>query len=419
MPYRPRIVDPELAARLAATGAVVIEGPKGCGKTATARQVARSEVLLDVDENARRAIAIDPRLVLDGPVPRLFDEWQLEPTLWNHLRRAVDARQQPGQFILTGSAAPTDDITRHTGAARITRLRMRPMSLFETGHATGAISLAALLAGESARSQESTLTVTDLATLVVIGGWPGNLTRTSAQAMQATRDYLDEIRRVDLSRVDRSTRDPGKVGRLLRALARHVATEASLATLMADTVGAEGADGALARETVRDYLDTLERVMIIEDQPAWAPHLRSRSRIRNAAKRHFVDPSLAAAALRATPARLLADLNALGLLFESLVVRDLRVYAQASDATVLHYRDNTGLEVDAIVEVSDGQWAAFEVKLGQGQVDAAAASLLTFASRVDTAKCGAPAALGVITASGYGYRRPDGVHVIPVGALGP
>lgn len=419
MPYRPRIVDPELAARLAATGAVVIEGPKGCGKTATARQVARSEVLLDVDENARRAIAIDPSLVLDGPVPRLFDEWQLEPTLWNHLRRAVDARQQPGQFILTGSAAPTDDITRHTGAARITRLRMRPMSLFETGHATGAISLAALLAGESARSQESTLTITDLATLVVIGGWPGNLTRTSAQAMQASRDYLDEIRRVDLSRVDRSTRDPGKVGRLLRALARHVATEASLATLMADTVGAEGADGALARETVRDYLDALERVMIIEDQPAWAPHLRSRSRIRNAAKRHFVDPSLAAAALRATPARLLADLNALGLLFESLVVRDLRVYAQASDATVLHYRDNTGLEVDAIVEVSDGQWAAFEVKLGQGQVDAAAASLLTFASRVDTAKCGAPAALGVITASGYGYRRPDGVHVIPVGALGP
>ena len=419
MPYRPRIVDPELATRLAATGAVVIEGPKGCGKTATARQLARSEVLLDVDENARRAIAIDPSLVLDGPVPRLFDEWQLEPTLWNHLRRAVDARQQPGQFILTGSAAPTDDITRHTGAARITRLRMRPMSLFETGHATGAISLAALLAGEAARSPESTLTVTDLATLVVIGGWPGNLTRTSAQAMQASRDYLDEIRRVDLSRVDRSTRDPGKVGRLLRALARHVATEASLATLMADTVGVDGADGELARDTVRDYLDALERVMIIEDQPAWAPHLRSRSRIRNAAKRHFVDPSLAAAALRATPARLLADLNALGLLFESLVVRDLRVYAQAADATVLHYRDNTGLEVDAIVEVSDGQWAAFEVKLGQGQVDSAAASLLTFATRVDTAKCGAPAALGVITAAGYGYRRPDGVHVIPVGALGP
>jgi predicted AAA+ superfamily ATPase len=419
MPYRPRIVDSELVTRLAATGAVVIEGPKGCGKTATARQLARSEVLLDVDDNARRAIAIDPSLVLDGPVPRLFDEWQVEPSLWNHLRRAVDDRQQPGQFILTGSAAPTDDITRHTGAARITRLRMRPMSLFETGHATGTISLRALLLGEAARSPETTLSITELATLVVIGGWPGNLTRTNAQAMQATRDYLDEIRRVDLSRVDRTTRDPGKVGRLLRALGRHVATEASLATLTADTAGLDGVNRELARETVRDYLTALERIMIIEDQPAWAPHLRSRSRIRSAAKRHFVDPSLAAAALRATPERLLADLNLLGLLFESLVVRDLRVYTQASDATVLHYRDNTGLEVDAIVEVADGRWAAFEVKLGQGQVDAAAESLRTFASRVDTAKCGAPAALGVITVAGYGYQRPDGVHVIPIAALGP
>jgi predicted AAA+ superfamily ATPase len=419
VPYRPRVVDSELVTRLASTGAVVIEGPKACGKTATARQVARSEVLVDVDDNARRAIAIDPSLVLDGPTPRLFDEWQVEPSLWNHLRRAVDDRQQPGQFILTGSAAPTDDITRHTGAARITRLRMRPMSLFETGHATGAMSLRALLAGETARSPETTLSITELARLVVVGGWPGHLARTHAQSMQATRDYLDEIRRVDLSRVDRTTRDPGKVGRLLRALGRHVATEATLATLTADTTGEDGADGALARDTVRDYLTALERIMIIEDQPAWAPHLRSRSRIRSAAKRHLVDPSLAAAALRATPERLLADLNLLGLLFESLVVRDLRVYAQASDATVLHYRDNTGLEVDAIVEVADGRWAAFEVKLGPGQIDDAAHTLLTFASRVDTTKCGAPAALGVITVAGYGYRRPDGVHVIPIAALVP
>ena len=419
MPYRPRIVDAELETRLSANGAVVIEGPKGCGKTATARQQSRSEVLLDVDDNARRAIAIDPRLVLDGPTPRLFDEWQIEPSLWNHLRRAIDDRQRPGQFILTGSAVPNDDITRHTGAGRITRIHMRPMSLFETGHATGTISLRALLSGEVASSPDASLALTELATLLVVGGWPGNLTRTIAQAMQARRDYIDEIRRVDLGRVDRTTRDPGKVGRLLRALARHVATEASLATLIADTAGADGADGELARDTVRDYLTALERIMIIEDQPAWAPHLRSRSRIRSAAKRHFVDPSLAAAALRATPERLLADLNLLGLLFESLVVRDLRVYAHASDATVLHYRDNTGLEVDAIVEVADGRWAAFQVKLGQGQIDAAAESLRTFASRVDTAKCGVPAALGVITMSGYGYRRPDGIQVIPISALGP
>lgn len=366
----------------------MIEGPKGCGKTATARQVARSEILRDVDDNARCAIAIDPRLVLEGPVPRLFDEWQVEPALWNHLRRAVDDRQQAGQFILTGSAAPTDDITRHTGAARITRLRMRPMSLFETGHATGTISLHALLAGDAARSPESTLSITELATLVVIGGWPGNFTRTDAQAIQATRDSLDEIRRVDLRRVDRRTRDPGKVRRLLRARGRHVTTEASLATLIADTAGVDATEGELARDTVRDSLTALERLMIIEDQPAWAPHLRSRSRIRSAVKRHFVDPSLAAAALCATPERLFADLN-------------------------------TGLEVDAIVEVADDRWAAFKVKLGQGQIDAAAASLLTFTSRVDTEKCGAPSALGVITSAGYGYRRPDGVHVIPIAALRP
>lgn len=306
-------------------------------------------------------------------------------------------------------------------AAAAFRCSIRNFAHFiaEPLNAAGAISLSALLAGETARSPESTLSITALATLVVIGGWPGNLTRTNTQAMQATRDSLEEIRRVDLSRVDRTTRDPGKVRRLLRALGRHVATEASLATLAADTAGVNGADVELARETVRDYLTALERIMIIEDQPAWAPQLRSRSRIRSAAKRHFVDPSLAAAALRATPERLLADLNLLGLLFESLVVRDLRVYAQASDATVLHYRDNTGLEVDAIVEVADGRWAAFEVKIVQDQVDEAAESLLTFASRVDTAQCGAPAALGVITAAGYGYRRPDGVHVISLAALGP
>lgn len=416
MAYKPRVADQELARRLASTGAVVIEGPKGCGKTATARQIAASEVLLDVDANARRAVAIDPTLVLDGPVPRLLDEWQIEPAIWNHIRRAVDDRGEPGQFILTGSAVPTDDITRHTGAARLTRLRMRPMSLFEMGRATGAISLSALLRGTHPRSADPGLTIRDIAAQVVIGGWPGNLTRSMEQSAQAVRDYLDEIRRVDIRRVDQTTRAPEKVGRLLRALARNVATEATIATLSTD---AGGADSVLARDTVTDYLTALERLMIIEDQPAWAPHLRSRSRVRNSPKRHFVDPSLAAAALRASPDRLLKELNLFGLLFESLVVRDLRIYAQAADATVLHYRDNTALEVDAVVEAADGRWAAFEVKLGQGHVDQAAATLLKFAERVDTAKCGAPGTLGVIVGTGYGYRRPDGVAVIPIGALGP
>ncbi len=416
MPYQPRVVDGELRTRLESTGAVVVEGPKGCGKTATARQVAASEVLLDVDENARRAIAIEPSLVLAGPTPRLIDEWQIEPGVWNHIRRAVDDRQRPGQFILTGSAVPTDDITRHTGAARLTRLRMRPMSLFEIGRSTGAISLRAMLRGTEVRSADTGIVVGDIAEQVVVGGWPGNLQRTVKQSMQATRDYLEEIRRVDIGRVNGRAHDPVKVGRLLRSLARHVATEASISTLSAD---AGGADGALARDTVSDYLAALVGLMITEDQPAWAPHLRSRSRVRSASKRHFIDPSLACAALRATPERLLGDLQLLGLLFESLVVRDLRVYAQAADGTVLHYRDNTGLAVDAIVETGDGSWAAFEVKLGQGQIDAAAESLLTFAQRVNTDKCGAPKVLGVIVGTGYGYTRPDGVQVIPIGAFGP
>ena len=219
-----------------------------------------------------------------------------------------------------------------------------------------------------------------------------------------------------MRRVDDRVRDPAKVGRLLRSLARNVATEATIATLSID---AGGADGALARDTVSNYITALERLMIVEEQPAWSTHLRSKARIRSAPKRHFVDPSIAAAALRVTPDRLFADLNLFGLLFESLVVRDLRIYAQANDATVLHYRDSTGLEVDAIVERADGKWGAFEIKLGQGQVDAAAASLLTFAERVDTSKCGAPSVLAVIVGTGYGYTRPDGVAVIPIGAFGP
>ena len=416
MQYSSRVVDQEFATRLASTGAVVIEGPKGCGKTATARQVAASEVLLDVDENARQAIAIDPTLVLDGPVPRLIDEWQIEPSIWNHIRRAVDKREKPGQFILTGSSVPTDDITRHTGAGRLTRLRMRPMSLFETGRATGIISLRGLLDGSPPRSPDPGLTIGDLAEQLVIGGWPANLTRTVPQSTQAVRDYLEEIRRADIRRVDDTTRDPQKVGRLLRAVARHSATEVTIATLSAD---AGGVDGVLARDTITDYLAALNRLMIVEDQPAWAPHLRSRARVRRAPKRHFVDPSLAAAALRVTPSRLLKDLNLFGLLFESLVVRDLRVYAQAADAAVLHYRDNTGLEVDAIVEAADGRWCAIEIKLGQGHVDQAAASLLTFADRVDTARCGKPAVLAVIVGTGYGYIRPDRVAVVPIGSLGP
>jgi hypothetical protein len=404
-----------------------VEGPKASGKIETARQVAASEVLLDIDAQARIATGVDPTLVLAGPTPRLIDEWQLEPEIWNHIRREVDRRGQPGQFILTGSAMPADDITRHTGAGRITRLRMRPMSLYETGHSHGGVSLGGLLdsgawdtanLAAAVRSDGPKLTVADLAERVAVGGWPGNLPLGVEQSLRAVRDYLDEIRRVDIRRVDGSRRDPARVGRLLRALARHAASPAAASTLAADT---GGGDRPIDDVTVGRYIAALERLMIIEDQPSWAPHLRSRSLLRTAAKRHFVDPSLAVAAIRATPDRLLKDLNFFGYLFESLVVRDLRVYAQATDAQVLHYRDNTGLEVDAIVEAADGRWVAFEVKLGGTKnIDQAAASLRKFAERVDTRVCGEPATLGVIVGTGeLGYLRDDGVAVIPVTALGP
>lgn len=416
MPYSPRIVDAELTACLGSAGAVVIEGPRACGKTSTARQVAASEVLLDVDESARQAIAVDPSLILQGDTPRLIDEWQLEPELWNHVRRAIDDRGKPGQFVMTGSALPADDITRHTGAGRLTRLRMRPMSLFETGHSTGTASLAGMLEGAYEGAPDPNVSVGALAERISAGGWPGFLDRGLKHQLRGVRDYLEEVRRVDISRVEGTKRDPQSVGRLFRSLARNSGTLATATTLAVDT---GGADGALHDDTVREYLAALDRLMVVEDQPAWAPYLRSRSILRRSPKRHFVDPSLAVAALRATPDRLLNDLELLGFLFESLVVRDLRVYAQASDAEIFHYRDNTGLEVDVIVETADGRWAAFEVKLGAGRVDEAVASLRKFADRVDTTRSGEPSMLGVIVGTGYGYVREDGVAVIPIGALGP
>jgi len=416
MAYTPRIVDGELLDRLRGTGAVVVEGARACGKTATARNVAASEALLDTDVNLRRAVSVNPALVLDGETPRLIDEWQLAPAIWNLVRRAVDDRQQQGQFILTGSAIPTDDITRHSGAGRFTRLRMRPMSLFESGKSSGAVSLAGLLSGQPIEGVRTEATIGDIADAIAVGGWPGLQDTAREDALRAIRGYVGEIARTDVSRVDERRRDPDKVGRLLVSLARNVTTHVAATTLATD---AGGSDGPLDDDTVREYLEVLERLMVVENQPAWSPHLRSRRRLRQAPKRHFVDPSLAVAALRATPERLLEDLSLFGLLFESLVVRDLRVYAQAADAEVFQYRDSKGLEVDAIVEGLDGKWAAFEVKLDSSRIDEAAENLLRFARNVDTKRLDEPAALGVIISSGYGFVLENGVQVIPVDALGP
>ncbi len=414
MAYRKRLIELELARKLASSGAVVIEGPKACGKTATARQVAASETLLDIDAAALQAISVAPELVLEGKTPRLIDEWQIEPAIWNHIRRAVDERGKPGQFILTGSAVPADEITRHGGAGRLTRLRMRPMTLAETGYSTGAISLRKVIQGKVSRTPDPGLTIATLAQCIATGGWPGLLNRRLNDSLQFVRDYLGEISRVDVGRVGKRRHDPERVNRLLRSLARNQATYASVATLAADTGGGEG---PIKEHTAQEYLDALSRLMIIEDLPPWSPHLRSKSRVRSTPKRLFVDPSLAVAALRANPHQLLKDLNLLGFLFETLVIRDLRVYAQTVDAQALQYRDNTGLEVDAIIEGKDASWAAFEIKLGSGAIDEGAANLLKFSQRVDFSKCGKPAALAVIVGSGYGYTRPDGVAVIPIGAL--
>ncbi|MFT7553178.1 MAG: putative AAA+ superfamily ATPase [Rhodothermales bacterium] len=392
------------------------EGPKACGKTETGMQQARSTVRLDADEAARQAARVAPEIVLAGEVPRLIDEWQIEPSIWNHVRRAIDERKARGLFILAGSAVPADDIVRHTGAGRISRLRMRTMSLYESGWSSGHISFSQIFRGESIQATDHSVPIGDVLSWICRGGWPATIGEEDTDAFQYVRDYLDEIRRADIRRVDGVDRDPVRVERVIRSYARHIATYASVATISAD---AAGADVEPHPETVSDYLQALDRLMITEDQPAWAPHLRSRSRLRSAPKRHFVDPSLAVAAMRATPQSLLADLRLAGFLFESLVVRDLRIFAQATDARVLQYRDNTGLEVDAVVEHADGRWAAFEVKLGSSYIEEAADTLLRFADRIDTSRVGLPTALAVVVPGGYGYRRPDGVSVLPLAAMGP
>ena len=413
--YRKRVTDAVVARALAAMPAVVIEGPKGCGKTWTGRNFARSEVLFDRDLNARRSVSLVPGLTLEGEEPRLLDEWQLAPEVWNQVRRASDEGHRTGRFILTGSAAPADDITRHSGAGRVSRVRMRPMSLLETGESTGDVSLEALLEGESVAARRSDAGFQDVIEALCRGGWPRLLGRSVAAAQHFLDDYIAELCRTDVSSVDGVSRDPGGVARLIASIARNVATTASFSKLAAETAG----DRPLNRTTAAEYLRSLERLFVVEDVPAWRSHLRSRATLQSSPKRHFVDPSLAAAALGATPERLLADLEALGFLFESLVVRDLRIYGQIGGASVHHYRDSDKLEVDAIVEARDGHWLAAEVKLGGDEgIEQAARSLLRLRDRIDGSRMPAPSKLLIVVVAGYGYDRPDGTTVLPITALG-
>ncbi|MDR1816674.1 MAG: DUF4143 domain-containing protein [Puniceicoccales bacterium] len=428
MSYQKRFADVEIQQRLAIAGAVLVTGPKACGKTETALQVAKSSVRLDTDPQARLAMQVEPTRILTGDTPRLLDEWQEFPDIWNLVRHEVDARRQDGLFILTGSANPDETTRRHSGAGRFSVMRMRPMSLFENGWSTGEVSLAKLFenAGDNAGTDTAAGTGTaitsaevpaDLDTLaekVLFGGWPGLLGKNLARALEFSRDYAALTAEVDISRVSEKRRDPDKVFRLMQSLARNVSTEATVATLAADV---RGGTGGFKDETAADYLDALNRLMFVEDLPAWNAHIRSGATLRQMPKRHFADPSLACGILRLNKEKLLADLEYFGLLFESLVIRDLRVYAQTLRGSVRHYRDSAGTEVDAIVERDDGAWLAVEVKLGISAADAAAANLRKFEANINTAKTPPPRALVIITANGFAHRRPDGVFVVPIATL--
>ena len=411
MTYLPRVADTVLSRRLQSAGAVLIEGAKGTGKTELARQASASEVRVDTDPQVPLLMESDPALVLRGETPRLLDEWQTQPTLWNFVRRAVDDRRASGQFILTGSATPDDDARRHSGVGRFSVMRLRPMSLWESGVSTGAVSLAEVRRGGDVAVPLGGLTLENLAEIVARGGWPATVNEDLGLALDYVADYLGLLAQDDISRVDGVRRDPMRVERLLASLARNTASEASIATIVRDL-----GDDSLDRDTVSSYLNALERLMVTDNQPAWSTALKDSATLRKAPKRHLVDPSLAAAAMRANPQRLLQEVKTLGNLVESLVIRDLRVYASVERGQVYHYRDSANREIDAIIDYGDG-WIACEIKLGPGKADVAAENLKAVVSNIDTQTVGEPDALMVITGTGPGYRRPDGVVVVPVGAL--
>ena len=418
--YSPRLAEARLERALAAAPMVLIEGPKGCGKTWLGLSRSRSKMMLAEDPNALSAArTVTREALLDGGRPRLVDEWQRAPEVWDAARGISDMDGAAGKFIFTGSYSRADAITRHSGAGRLMRVRLRPMSLQELGHATGEVSIAGLLAGEAYSVLAPQTDARRLAEFVCGGGWP----RHSGLSAEASQDllvsYLDESARVDLPAETGSSHDPAKVRRLLRSIARNVSTTASQALLARDTAG----DGArLNHQTVSRYLDALERLFILDDVPAWSPHMMSGRPARQSPKRHLADPSLAAAALGVGPDRLARDMRSLGLLFESLAMRDLRVYCDAGDIAVFHHQDHRGGELDAVLEARDGRWIAVEAKLGgnEAMLDEAAAKLLAVSRRIDVSRRPPPSAHLIVTAFGASaYRRPDGVTVAPLTALGP
>ena len=424
--YKPRIVDEVLKRKLAGKGAVIIKGPKWCGKTTTAEQVAQS-VLYMADAGSReqniKLANVDPHLILDGPTPRLIDEWQVAPVLWDAVRFEVDHRKEHGLFILTGSVVVRDENDegnrqiQHTGTGRIARLVMRPMSLWESGDSNGQVSLRNLFETPKHIAATNNKNLRDIAYLTCRGGWPDILNMPQDIALEQAFDYVDAVAETDISEVDNVNRNPEQVRRLLRSYARNQGTQTPLTTLRDDMRANES--GSFSEDTVASYLKALNRIYVIEDMPSWNPNLRSKTAIRTSDNRYFIDPSIATAALGLGPEDLLNDLNTFGLIFETLCVRDLRVFADAMGGQVYHYRDKDKLECDAVVHLRNGSYGLVEIKLGGDKlIEEGVQNLLALSNKIDTTKMKAPSFMMVLTAVGYyAFRRDDGIYIVPIGCL--
>jgi len=422
MDYLYRVADGLLERKLKSSAAVLIEGPKWCGKTSTGEQIAKSVIYIqDPDKRAsyRKMADTQPSLLLEGDTPRLIDEWQSIPVLWDAVRFAADKRKAMQQFILTGSSTPLDEDSEmeHTGLGRIARLRMRPMSLWESKESAGQVSLQALFDGTQQMGLfKNPLTIKDLAYVMCRGGWPGALQLNKDEALDVAYNYLDELIQVDVNKVDGSEKNPDRVRNVLRSYARNISTMTTATTIMNDVMAN---DISITDKTLSNYLTALRRLFVVEDIKAWQPSLRSKTGIRTSDKRHFVDTSIATAVLELTPMSVLEDFNLFGYLFEDFCVRDIRTYLQPLRGSVYHYHDNNNLEADMILRLNDGRWAAVEVKTGSKEIEEAAANLVELTKQVDTSKIGEPAFLMVLTGGEYAYRREDGVYVVPIGCLRP
>lgn len=420
--YKPRIVDEILAKKLEAKGAVLIEGPKWCGKTTTALQQAKSILRMDnpleKDQNLRLS-KLNPQRLLKGDTPRLIDEWQIAPTLWDTVRYEVDQRGKMGQFILTGSAVPPDtkEIT-HSGTGRFTWLNMRPMSLYESGESTGEVSLKSLFDGNLNIDGENSLDDIDkLAYLVCRGGWPQAIGLKSEAALQQAFDYYDAVVKSDINKADGVNKNSERVKRIMKSYARNQGSQAA-STVIAQDIAVNEVE-TVNEDTVHSYIEALKKIFVVEDMPAWNPNLRSKSAIRTSDTRYYVDSSIATASLGIGPEDLINDLKTFGLFFETMCVRDLRIFAESLDGSVYHYRDNTNLECDTVVHLRNGSYGLIEIKLGGDDlINEGAANLLKLQDKIDVSKMKEPSFLMVLVGAGtYAYRREDGILVVPIGCL--